>query len=312
MCRRSTSVALAALIAGGAVWGIAPSSAFADDAPKQGAAAAASGTAEPGATPAASPPSTAATAVAERHGVVVVLLGPVDAPGASEARAFARSAYKTQSIRPGKLGEAEVRVLAGEPVPPDASPSLGELSATRAELPASADDPTAAPALENLASKLGVRALVLYVPTSSGGIVQVVHTDVVGIPRIDPASVIARPTVTDGTSDYAVAATSVERIVGPEPITKEPPPATKTPPPKPATTAAPKKPATTGPRRADAKGSNPHGPPEAPPDDENFWESPWFWVAAGTVAAVGVTIIVVTQTTDVNTGTVSIGGKVLQ
>jgi hypothetical protein len=262
------------------------------------------------AAPAAQPAAAAATAA--RRGVVVVLLGPSHVAGADAARAFARFAYRTPSIRPGKLGEAEVRVLAGEDPPADASASVAELAASRAALPSSPDDPAAGPALEALADKLGVRALVLFVPGAAGATVRVVHTDVAGAPRFDPASVSAKPTTTAQGDDYALVATSVERVVGPEPATAEPAP---TEPAKTAgPTALPGKAAGTanGPLRANAKGSSPHAPPEAPADDEAFWENPWFWVAAGTVAAIGVTIIVVSQTTDTTTGTISIGGKVLQ
>lgn len=50
--------------------------------------------------------------------------------------------------------------------------------------------------------------------------------------------------------------------------------------------------------------------PESPAGKTGLIDSPWFWIAAGGVAALGLTVLVVSQTTDVSEGTVRIEGTV--
>jgi hypothetical protein len=50
--------------------------------------------------------------------------------------------------------------------------------------------------------------------------------------------------------------------------------------------------------------------PDAPAGKTGLIDSPWFWIAAGGVAALGLTVLVVSQTTDVSEGTVRIEGTV--
>ncbi len=301
MSRRPLSIALAGLLS--TVVAIASAG---PPAPAGTATSATAASAAPTATASAAPTTAAptTTAPAVRKGVAVVLVGPADAPRAERARELARFAYRSPNMRPS-LDEAAVRVLAGEAPPPDAPPELAALAAARSAIPLDVDGASALAAIEDLARRAGVRAIALVVPGTPEATVRIAHTDGPGATRMDPASVTARPISFDGQDDFSDVASSVERIVGPPPV------AAPTPPPS-ASARPPASAAPAGPRRADAKGSKPHGPPVAPEEEENLLENPWFWVVVGAVATAGVTIIVVTQTTDVNTGTVSVGGKVLQ
>ncbi len=50
--------------------------------------------------------------------------------------------------------------------------------------------------------------------------------------------------------------------------------------------------------------------PPAPEGGATFVDTPWFWVAAGGVAALGLTILIVSQTTDVDRSTIVVEGSV--
>ncbi|MFO0665494.1 MAG: hypothetical protein U0174_16175 [Polyangiaceae bacterium] len=113
-------------------------------------------------TPAAAPvaaPVAPAPVPSTPTGVAVVSLGN----SSEEAWPLARAVYGRPKLRPAHLSEAEVRILAGDPVEKDASPPLQQLAADRANL---GGDPSTT-ALVSLGSSLHVSALYLVVSVPS-------------------------------------------------------------------------------------------------------------------------------------------------
>jgi hypothetical protein len=230
-----------------------------------------------------------------------VLVGPWDDTQARHARDLARGVYRAPKLRPS-LDEATVRILTGgEPGADDAAAK--QLADFRAALVPDLTSEASKSALAGLAAALPVEAIVLFVPGPAGPTVRLAHVDASAQPpstRLDPASIAPSPKQgPDGGLDLDPVLTSLERLVAPK--------AETTLPPKPVTKPKPKP----GPRKENLKKAKPTNEPEKPKDDSSFFESPWFWVAVGGVAAAGLTILIVSQTTDVGEGSIALKGKVL-
>lgn len=87
------------------------------------------------------------------------------------------------------------------------------------------------------------------------------------------------------------------------------------PPPAPAVPSKPNQPR---PAPPDLGAEQPAGPrrkpapaPPAPAEDGSLTSSPWFWVAVGSVAAIGLGILIVSQATNVDESSVRLQGRVL-
>ncbi len=250
----------------------------------------------------AAPPAAAAPApAAKRTGVAVVLVGPWEDVPAKQARDLARGVYRTPKLRP-ELEEGTVRILSGgEPVGDDPAPK--RLADLRRSLSSDLTTPGTREVLDSLAAELSVVAIVLFVPGATGPVVRLAHVDATKSPpktRLDPASIAPSPLEgQEGALDLEPVLVSLERLIAPK-VEVAPPPKAPAAKPKP------------GPRKDNLTKGKPAGAPAKPEGEEtSFFESPWFWVALGGVAATGLTILIVSQTTDVGEGTVALRGKVL-
>lgn len=261
---------------------------------------------EPPATPIETPaPARPARAL---RGVAVLAPGAADETLAAECKTFAREVYKTPALRPS-IDEAAARTLCGgEPGEDAAAKRLAEL---RQSLALNAGTATGKLVAQALADELGVRALVLIGRDSAGLGVRVVRASLVAEKisvfvegtRIDLAARGDPPAVPWGESARAVEVLIEDEGEGAPEAALAPLPAL----PDRAVLIAP----LIGPRRDALLGARPT--PQAPvaPKETPFYESPWFWVAVGSVAAVGLTVLIVSQATDVDEGTVTVKGMVL-
>lgn len=303
--RRSLCVSGAGLLA--LVWAATASS---DEpakppAPPPSASAPAPSASAPAAAPSApAAPAAPASAVpaGARAGVAVVLVGPWDDTLARQARDLARAAYRAPKLRP-QLDEATVRILTGgEPSADDVAGK--QLSDLRARLAPDLTTEESRAGLAGLAAALPVEAIVLFVPGPVGPSVRLAHVDATKSPpstRVDPATLAPSPKEGQpGALDLDPVLTSLERLVAPKAKATRPlgPP-----------TGEKAKP---GPRKENLKNAKPSKEPEKPKEESSWYESPWFWVAVGGVAATGLTILIVSQTTDVGQGSVALRGKVLE
>lgn len=261
--------------------------------------------------PAPAPPAVASARALK--GVAVLVPGSPDEALGKGCRDLAREVYKIGSLTPS-MSEAEVRTLCGgDPGPQPGPKKLAEL---RQGLAWSLDGATSRVIAQAMADDLGVRALVLLGRDTNGGqAVRVIRAglveDRVAI-YVEPTrlELVARAPSADATPvvPWVDAAKAIEILARDEgearsdgsigkvdAITPE--------------GAAPEIPA--GPRKEKLVGAKTTAPPAEGADDTKFYESPWFWVAAGSVAAVGLTVLIVSQTTDVDEGSIPVQGKVL-
>jgi hypothetical protein len=262
--------------------------------------------------PAADGPASSAIPAADdtvpRSGVIVVAVGKVTfteddhgrtysegGEAALASRSLAKLVYKRPKLRPD-TSEDVVQILAGDPPPPGARPSLKEIADLRSGLTDDVDSVASKALLEALAGKVAARAFVLVssVPPKAPTARLVRVDDVPNgvVIRPDSATFTAVPPA-DATGDYVWPNVddAVSALLGPElPVA-----------------AGPRKP--NGPSDHLKDKPVPDGPKKD--DSKPLTESPVFWAIVGGVAALGLTAIIVSQTVDTSTGTVHIQGKVL-
>jgi hypothetical protein len=205
-------------------------------------------------------------------------------PEAREAaKALARAAYAEPALRPA-IAEQEARALVGE----SADGASGRASEIASVLGAvgGVDDAVVAHLLASLGVSLGARLVVLVEPAPEGPRARVV---MVAERRL--LAVVLTPGA--GAEPWADAVRTLAGLM-PAP---EPAPAA------PVAWAAPKTSSALA-----APVAVP--PPAAEQDEPDLLTSPWFWIGLGVVATVGVTVIVLTQTTGDEPDTVLLEGRV--
>jgi hypothetical protein len=230
----------------------------------------------------------------------------------SATRALAKQLYAVPRLRP-HADEGTVSALAGVPTPADATATLREISELRAGLTPDLESATSRALLESLGRKVDVEGLVV-VSTIPGGATQARLLRVEGSPdggvttHLEGAIFAATegpPAAVGEGPSYSWNATSIASLLGPAPAAG------------PGKGKGPQ--GALGPRRdslPSAKTATAPGKPKpkSKADEKkskNIFESPWFWVAAGGLAAIGVTALVVSQTVDTHSGSVNLQGKVL-
>ncbi len=237
------------------------------------------------AAPVAPMPATAA------RGAIVVALSDDAGPA---ARALAHEVYRDPALRP-RIDEATARVLTGDvatapaiPTPPaGTTDKIAEIAALRSSIAASTMDITTRHLLASLGASL--RASLVVAVSLDGGhaVAKVLHTGTASYERVEIGASIE--TATDGARSFqwpGAAATLRGTLPAP-----------------PAPPAEPSKPA-----------AKPAAPPKPDPkaalsDQTPAWKSPWFWAALGGVTAVGVTVFVLSRTSN-STSTIHLDGSV--
>ncbi len=228
-------------------------------------------------SPTASPAASAAAS-----GAAVVLIGS-DEERAKDCRELARAVYAKPSLRPA-IDESAAKALCSTDSSAQAGQKLAEL---RASLHDRIDNAATQAVLTALGSELPSEAVVLVSKGERGTLVRVVRR---GAKEADPLSFDLAPGADGAPVAWADVAQALDLSLREAPTPKAP---------------GGERP---GPVRSLAAPIGKDPVPEAPTP---FFESPWFWVAAGSVAALGLAILIVSQTTDVGEGTVKIEGKVL-
>lgn len=191
--------------------------------------------------------------------------------GTSEAAwPLAKAIYARPTLRPASLDEARARVLAGEPLPPQATAALRDLAETRVAV--HGDDAPSRQLLSSIAQSLHVRGLVVVGQERVEAPVVTMGTDTPEPPPasqpyarvflVETGSMDAARYYRDDDASWTGTTRSLERTYGV---------ALPTPTPGPLTT-----------------------PPKLKPDESSashpFYSSPWFWGALG-AAAVGATAV---------------------
>jgi hypothetical protein len=225
--------------------------------------------------PVAAPPS--ATPRAAPHGAVVVALSDDAGPA---ARALAHEVYRNPALRPG-IDEATARVLTGgaattSPTTPPPSDKIAEVTALRGSIVASTMDITTRHLLASLGSSLGADLVVAVSLDGGHAVAKALHSGTATYERVELGAGVE--TGADGARSFLWPGAAVA-LRGMLPAPPAPPPTSE--PPLPA-----------------ARPIEEPRPPRAPLSDQRpMWKSPWFWAALGGVAAVGVTVFVLSKTT---------------
>ncbi len=228
------------------------------------------------------------------QGLAVVAL-----EGAGEAAwPLAKAIYARPTLRPASLDEARARILAGEPLPPQAPTALHDLAETRVAV--HGDDAPSRQLLLSIAQNLHVRGLVVVGSERVEAPVVTMGTVATGVAGDAPPPVrssqpfarvfmvetgsmdAARYYADDDGASWAGAVRSLERSYG---VALPPQP------PGPLTPAPPKL------KPEDASASHP------------FYSSPWFWGALG-AAAVGATAVYFATQNNGSNGTIHLSAQV--
>ena len=211
--------------------------------------------------------------------------------GAGEAAwPLAKAIYARPTLRPPSLDEARARILAGDPLPPQAPAALHDLAETRVAV--HGDDAPSRQLLLSIAQGLHVRGLVVVGSERVEGPVVTMGTAVNGAPAAQPFARVflvetgsmdaARYYPDDEGASWAGAVRSLERSYG---VSLPPQP------PGPLTTAPPKL------KAEETSASHP------------FYSSPWFWGALG-AAAVGATAVYFATQNNGTNGTIHLSAQV--
>jgi hypothetical protein len=237
--------------------------------------------------PAALPPR------APAHGAVVVALSDEAGPA---ARALAHEVYREPLLRPS-IDEATARVLTGDaaqaaPEAAGSSARLAEITALRGSIAASVTDITTRHLLASLGSSLRADLVVAVSLDGGHAMAKVLHAGTASYEHVELGAGVE--IAADGARSFKwPGAASTLRGLLPAPPQPTPSPEAAKPLDKVPEFARPVKPA--------------H---KAPPSEQGpIWKSPWFWAAIGGVAAVGVTVFVLSKTTS-STHSIHLEGSV--
>lgn len=209
--------------------------------------------------------------------MIVVALGE----SGPAARALAIEIYRDDALRP-PIDEATARVLAGDAPQETATPRQKEIAELRASVVRTQEDLVRRRLLASIGTDLGA-AMVLTVNLEAGRpIARALRSTGALLERVELGATIE--TAADGAKTYRWpgATGTLRGLLG----------VPETPPPEPLRPIAPKAPL-----------------PKAPEDSRPFYKSPWFWGAAGVVAAAGITVLVLSRTSN-GPGDVHLTGKV--
>ncbi len=263
--------------------------AFAQPPPSSVAAPAPAPVAATPPAPAAAPPPApaAATPRAPAHGAVVVALSDEAGPA---ARALAHEVYREPLLRPS-IDEATARVLTGDAA--TATPEAAGSSVSSPRSPAARLDRGLGHRHHDSASprlSASLRADLVVAVSLDGGhaMAKVLHAGTASYERVELGAGVE------------IAADGARSFSGRRRLHAA----------RPAARASAAEPAARG-REALAKVPEYAKPVhKAPPTEQGpVWKSPWFWAAIGGVAAVGITVFVLSKTTS-TTHSIHLDGSV--
>jgi hypothetical protein len=211
-----------------------------------------------------------------QHGAVVVA---ASAGAADAAKPLARAIYADAALRP-PVDDATARVLAGDAAPQGAAGKIGELAELRASIEAERSDAARRRLLAAIGADVGAVAVIAVERTDAGVVARILH---VTAAAYDGVALVATPAGAPEVPSFTwptTAAATVRAAIAP------------------AGSAAP------APTR-----------PKSPPADRgsgSWLRSPWFWGPLVGVAAVGLTVLVLAETSDDDpNGTVHATGRLL-
>jgi hypothetical protein len=253
------------------------------------------------------------------RGAVVVAVGE----GATEAaRPLAHEVYREEALRPG-IDDATARALIGEPLAKDAkdaAPKLAEIAEIRASIARSGSDAAGRLLLASIGE--GARARIVVTVSMDGGraVARVLRVETKAFEGVELGATVETPAA-GGPGEPAKIYRWPGAVATLLPLASASPAA----PSKSdlgSEEAAPKSAAappvnnnkSPGPVRPTADAKKPAAPPPkpAPVEDRPAWQSPWFWVTLGGVAAAGLAAFGIAKAVETDDGLVRLQGRVAQ
>ena len=197
--------------------------------------------------------------------MIVVAIG--DAGPA--ARALAMEVYRDGELRP-PIDEATARVLAGDAPVEAAAARLKEIAELRASVARAPEDLVRRRLLASIGTDLGAAMVVTVTIDAGRPVARALRSTGALLERVELGSTIE--TAADGAKTYRWpgATTTLRTLLGVVDTPAEP-----------LRPVAPKAPL-----------------PKAPDEPRPFYKSPWFWGTAGAVVAAGITVLVLSRTSN--------------
>ncbi len=241
---------------------------------------------------------------AEARGVAVALVGAPTEDAIARCEAVARASYARDELTP-LIAEDVAAALCGREVDPGNSSAARSMRDLRATFQAPFDGVAQQALLTALTKEVNVRGIVLVEPTATATTLSLLHR--VSSPTGEPMALAVDPM----RFELPTPAGDVEDERAFDPVSQAMRELLSAPP---CERSAERTPLRSCPGAAPISTGAPGfawWTYEAPKEGgASLVDSPWFWIAAGGVGALGLTVLIVSQTTDVNVGTVHIDGSV--
>lgn len=243
--------------------------------------------------------------------------------GATEAaRPLAHEVYRDEALRPA-IDDATARVLIGEPLPNEAPPKLAELAEIRASIARSGSDAAARRLLASIGE--GARARIVVTVAMEGGrpVAKVLRVETRAFESVELGATVETPAAPPAeaqaakivrwpgavatllTIASAAPAGSASPSTGAGETSKSAPTSAAAAPEKDKTKAA-----SAGPVRPTSKSAQNPAAPSKPAEDRPTWQSPWFWVTLGGVAAAGFAAFGIAKAVEADEGLLRLQGRV--
>ena len=236
-----------------------------------------------------------------------MLVGTPTDDAIARCESVARASYAREDLTPS-IAEDVARGLCGGEVDAASSMTARAVHDLRAALGQPFNGVAQQALLTALAKEVGVRGVALVEPTATSTTLSLLHRvdgptgDASGL-TVDPMRFELPYYVADESTDDALSfgppAQAMQELLAAPPCERsiaERAPLRACPGAAPVTEAAP--------------GFAWWTYEEPKPGGASLVDSPWFWISAGGVGALGLTVLIVSQTTDVNVGTVHVDGSV--
>jgi len=224
--------------------------------------------------------SAAETPAKAGHGAIVVA---ASSEASAPARALAHELYRDAALRPS-IDEATAQVLAGG-APAEENERLRELAAIVASIPTAQEEAISRRLLVSLGAEHGAELVVAVTMEGGRPVAKALRVSGARYERIELGATVETDESGQKSYHWPGAATALAALSAP--------PRASTPAKPLATRPLPAKPT----------------PKPAPKKERSAWSSPWFWGSLGGVAAVGLTVFVLSQTTS-GPSTVHIDGRI--
>ncbi len=210
------------------------------------------------------------------HGAIVVA---VSSNATAPTRALAHEVYRHPDLRPA-IDEPTARVLTG--APPDEDEKRKELSSIVGSIATSEQEPVARRLLASLGNELHAELVIAVTIQNERPLARVLRVATARYEGIELGATIQTNASGEKTYQWPGAAASLAPLLAQPQVGRQP---------------------------ARPLAAKPLPVSPKPKQEKSVWSSPWFWGSLGGVAAVGLTVFILSQTSQ-SPGTIYLDGRV--